>query len=78
MSQRTVLIYRSANTTWLGIAHMETSADMIIRDLTGRTLPKQSSKLSICNSSARLCRCIELGTLSTSFACGDAAFISCF
>lgn len=47
-------IYRSANTTWLGIAHTETSADMIIRDLTGLKLPKRSSELSSCCSSPKL------------------------
>ena len=78
MSQSIVLMYRSANTTWLGIAHMETSADMTIRDLTGLKLPKQSSKLNSCCSSAELDQCIELGTLSTSFACSHAAVICCF
>ncbi len=46
--QALYFVYRSANTTWLGIAHMETNADMTIRDLTGLKLPKQSSKLSSC------------------------------
>ena len=68
-------IYRSANITWLGIAHMEISADMTIRDLTGLKLPKQSSKLSSCCSSARLGRCVELDISSTLFACGHAAFM---
>jgi len=76
--QALYFIYRSANTTWLGIAHMETSADMTIRDLTGLKLPKQSSKLSSCCSSSRLGQCVELGISSTSFACGHAAFVCWF